>query len=143
MPMSPPFNLRAWVDRNRQGHVGQGRTFAGLSQGRLQIGDGALESVVDDAVVEFAPVADVLRQRVGRPVTGFWLLSQCPANDGVQVATQAFEATWREPEGQERHQVWTHMSHLYPPYLAYQASTERHIPVVMLEPVRPIHVFTE
>ena len=61
---------------------------------------------------------------------------------GVQVATQAFEATWREPEGQERHQVWTHMSHLYPPYLAYQASTERHIPVVMLEPVRPIDVFT-
>ena len=34
------------------------------------------------------------------------------------------------------------MSHLYPPYLAYQASTERHIPVVMLEPVRPIDVFT-
>jgi hypothetical protein len=52
------------------------------------------------------------------------------------------QATWREPEGQERHQVWTHMSHLYPPYLAYQASTERHIPVVMLEPVRPIDVFT-
>jgi deazaflavin-dependent oxidoreductase (nitroreductase family) len=61
---------------------------------------------------------------------------------GVQVATQAFEATWREPKGEERHRVWAHMSHLYPPYLAYQASTERHIPVVMLEPVRPIDVFT-
>ena len=61
---------------------------------------------------------------------------------GVQVATQAFEATWREPEGEQRHQVWAHMTHLYPPYLAYQVSTERHIPVVMLETVRPIDVFT-
>jgi deazaflavin-dependent oxidoreductase (nitroreductase family) len=61
---------------------------------------------------------------------------------GVQVATQAFEATWREPEAEERHQVWAYMTHLFPPYLGYQASTERHIPVVMLEPVRPIDVFT-
>jgi deazaflavin-dependent oxidoreductase (nitroreductase family) len=61
---------------------------------------------------------------------------------GVQVATQAFEAAWREPKGEERHRVWAHMSQLYPPYLTYQASTERHIPVVMLEPVRPIDVFT-
>jgi deazaflavin-dependent oxidoreductase (nitroreductase family) len=61
---------------------------------------------------------------------------------GVQVATQAFEATWREPEGDERHDVWAYMTHLYPPYLAYQRSTSRHIPVVMLQTVRPIEVFT-
>jgi hypothetical protein len=34
------------------------------------------------------------------------------------------------------------MTHLYPPYLAYQRSTSRHIPVVMLQTVRPIEVFT-
>jgi deazaflavin-dependent oxidoreductase (nitroreductase family) len=61
---------------------------------------------------------------------------------GVQVATQAFEATWREPDGDERHEVWAYMTHLYPPYLAYQRSTSRHIPVVMLQIVRPIEVFT-
>jgi deazaflavin-dependent oxidoreductase (nitroreductase family) len=61
---------------------------------------------------------------------------------GVQVATQAFEATWREPEGDERHEVWAYMTHLYPPYLAYQRSTSRHIPVVMLQTGRPIDVFT-
>jgi deazaflavin-dependent oxidoreductase (nitroreductase family) len=61
---------------------------------------------------------------------------------GVQIATQAFEATWREPEGEERHQVWASMTHLFPPYLGYQLSTTRHIPVVMLRPVRPIDVFT-
>lgn len=61
---------------------------------------------------------------------------------GVQIATQAFEATWREPEGEERHQVWTSMTHLFPPYRGYQLATERHIPIVMFRPVRPIDVFT-
>jgi deazaflavin-dependent oxidoreductase (nitroreductase family) len=60
----------------------------------------------------------------------------------VQVATQAFEATWREPEGDERHEVWAFMTHLFPPYLAYQRSTGRHIPVVMMTPRRSIDVFS-
>lgn len=60
---------------------------------------------------------------------------------GVQIATQAFEATWREPEGDERHAVWEYMCHLYPPYIAYQRSTSRHIPLVMLQTVKPIDVF--
>ncbi len=61
---------------------------------------------------------------------------------GVQIATQAFEATWREPEGEERHRVWSYMTHLYPPYIGYQRSTSRHIPLVMLKIGRPIDVFT-
>jgi deazaflavin-dependent oxidoreductase (nitroreductase family) len=61
---------------------------------------------------------------------------------GLQIATQAFEATWREPEGTERHEVWEYMCHLYPPYVSYQQSTSRHIPVVMFATVRPIEVFT-
>jgi deazaflavin-dependent oxidoreductase (nitroreductase family) len=60
---------------------------------------------------------------------------------GVQIATQAFEASWREPEGEERHQVWAYMAHLYPPYLTYQQSTSRQIPLVMLTPGRSIDVF--
>ena len=61
---------------------------------------------------------------------------------GVQIATQAFEATWREPQYEERHRVWAYMTHLYPPYLGYQSSTARHIPVVMLRTGRSIDVFT-
>jgi hypothetical protein len=33
------------------------------------------------------------------------------------------------------------MAHLYPPYLTYQQSTSRQIPLVMLTTVRPIDVF--
>jgi deazaflavin-dependent oxidoreductase (nitroreductase family) len=60
----------------------------------------------------------------------------------VQVATQAFEATWREPDDEERRGVWAYMAHLFPPYLAYQQSTNRRIPLVMLTLDRPIDVFT-
>ncbi|WP_319430868.1 nitroreductase/quinone reductase family protein [Mycobacterium sp. RTGN5] len=60
----------------------------------------------------------------------------------VQIATQAFEASWREPEGEERHQVWEYMCHLYPPYIAYQQSTSRRIPIVMLNLLRPTAIFT-
>lgn len=59
----------------------------------------------------------------------------------VQIATQAFEATWREPEGTERHNVWEYMCHLFPPYISYQRSTSRHIPLLMLSAGRPIDVF--
>lgn len=71
-----------------------------------------------------------------------WYLNiQAAETVDVQIATQAFEAVWREPEGEERHQVWAYMAHLYPPYLAYQQSTTRRIPLVMLQVRRAIEVF--
>lgn len=60
----------------------------------------------------------------------------------MQIATQAYEATWREPDGEERHHVWEYMAHVYPPYLSYQQSTSRPIPLVMLTLGRPIDVFS-
>lgn len=72
-----------------------------------------------------------------------WYLNIAAAETiGLQIATQAFEATWREPEGEERHQVWEYMCQLYPPYVSYQQSTSRRIPLVMLTPVRTVDVFT-
>lgn len=59
----------------------------------------------------------------------------------VQVATEAFEAAWREPDDEERHAVWEFMTHLYPPYITYQQSTSRRIPLVMLAIGKPIDVF--
>jgi deazaflavin-dependent oxidoreductase (nitroreductase family) len=72
-----------------------------------------------------------------------WYLNVAAADTvDVQIATQAYEATWREPEGEERHAVWEYMCQLYPPYIAYQQSTSRHIPVVMLQTGRAVDVFT-
>ncbi|MDA2894176.1 nitroreductase/quinone reductase family protein [Mycolicibacterium sp. BiH015] len=72
-----------------------------------------------------------------------WYLNiQASGTVEVQIATQAFEATWREPSDEERHEVWSYMTHLYPPYITYQQSTSRRIPLVMLALGKPIDVFT-
>ncbi len=60
-----------------------------------------------------------------------------------QIASQAFRATWREPEGAERDRVWDLMVECYPFYGVYQTRTARVIPLVMLKAVEPIAVFSE
>lgn len=60
-----------------------------------------------------------------------------------QIATQAFRATWREPEGAEHQAVWDFMVKCYGFYANYQASTDRKIPLIMMQAVEPIEVFKE
>lgn len=60
-----------------------------------------------------------------------------------QIATQAFRATWREPEGAEREKVWNFMVDNFPFYATYQQSTSRRIPLVMMQAVAAIPVFKE
>jgi deazaflavin-dependent oxidoreductase (nitroreductase family) len=59
----------------------------------------------------------------------------------IQIATQAFRARKREPDGDERARVWAFMEGVFPPYIMYQASTERQIPLVMFEVIEPIARF--
>jgi deazaflavin-dependent oxidoreductase (nitroreductase family) len=60
----------------------------------------------------------------------------------IQIASQAFRATWREPEGEEHAAIWRFMADLYPPYRAYQAATERAIPIVCFAPGEEIAPFS-
>ncbi len=52
----------------------------------------------------------------------------------IQIGGQAFHATWREPEGEDRAAIWRFMADLYPPYRDYQGATERRIPIVCFAP---------
>jgi deazaflavin-dependent oxidoreductase (nitroreductase family) len=61
----------------------------------------------------------------------------------LQIATQAYRVTWREPQGTERSKVWDFMVGVFPPYKAYQASTTREIPLVMMSVVGPADRFKE
>ena len=62
-------------------------------------------------------------------------------NDALELKTASI-TSGSASASEERHQVWSYMTHLYPPYLGYQLSTTRHIPVVMIKAVRPVEVFT-
>lgn len=61
----------------------------------------------------------------------------------VQVATQAFTAGFREPEGEERAAVWAYMDGLSPHYAKYRGMTGREIPLVMILLKDEIPVFSE
>jgi len=59
----------------------------------------------------------------------------------IQIATQAFTATWREPEGDERAKVWDFFVDCHPFYQTYQDSTRRVLPLVMFSIGESIPVF--
>ena len=61
----------------------------------------------------------------------------------VQVATQAFMASWRAPEGDELAAMWAYMDALSPWYPQYRAMTERVIPLIAILLKDEIPVFGE
>ena len=87
----------------------------------------------------------IVASKGGSPEHPAWYLNIAAAAGEieVQIATQAFRATWREPGEQERQRIWDQMVAIYPPYAEYQASTDRLIPLVMMKPVAAIAVFKE
>jgi deazaflavin-dependent oxidoreductase (nitroreductase family) len=55
----------------------------------------------------------------------------------VQVGADKFTAQARTATAAEKPRLWAMMAEIFPQYTAYQAKTERDIPVVILEPDEP------
>lgn len=86
----------------------------------------------------------IVASKGGSPTHPAWYLNIAAASEvDVQVATQAFRTTWREPADTQRQRIWDQMVAIYPPYAEYQESTDRLIPLVLLKPVASISVFQE
>ena len=86
----------------------------------------------------------IVASKGGAPSHPAWFLNIAAAKEvEVQVATQAFRATWREPTETERQRIWDQMVAIYPPYAEYQVSTERLIPLVMMKPLLAIPAFKQ
>jgi deazaflavin-dependent oxidoreductase (nitroreductase family) len=85
----------------------------------------------------------VVASKGGADVHPAWFLNlQSTAEVAFQVATQAFRGTWREPLASEYAPIWEFMARLYPPYTAYQAGTQRKIPLVMMKVKDSIETFS-
>ena len=69
------------------------------------------------------------------PHSGWYLNLVAQPQVEVQVLATRFRAKARTATGEERTRLWQKMAALYPPYNAYQAKTDREIPVVVLERV--------
>jgi deazaflavin-dependent oxidoreductase (nitroreductase family) len=86
----------------------------------------------------------IVASKGGSPTHPAWYLNiEAVSEVEVQVATEAFRATWREPAEAERQRIWDQMVAIYPPYAEYQESTDRLIPLVLMKPVAAIPVFGE
>lgn len=72
----------------------------------------------------------------GGPTHPSWYLNLV-ANPEVtiQVEAEKLTARARTASGTERQRLWSMMAGIFPNYDAYQAKTEREIPVVILDPI--------
>jgi deazaflavin-dependent oxidoreductase (nitroreductase family) len=78
----------------------------------------------------------VVASKGGAPDHPLWFLNLLDNPEvGVQVGAEKLTARARVAEGEERTRLWDAMVQIWPDYNAYQAKTERQIPIVVLEPV--------
>jgi deazaflavin-dependent oxidoreductase (nitroreductase family) len=77
----------------------------------------------------------IIASKGGAPAHPAWYLNLLANPDSeIQVAHDHYDVTARTAEGEERESLWAQLAEVYPPYKDYQASTDRKIPVVVLEP---------
>ena len=85
----------------------------------------------------------VIASKGGAPAHPAWYLNLKEGEQAdFQIATEAFHATWREPQGAERQTIWEFMLGIYPRYNEYQGRTGREIPLILLSALDPIEAFT-
>jgi deazaflavin-dependent oxidoreductase (nitroreductase family) len=76
----------------------------------------------------------IIASKGGAPDHPAWYLNlQADPNVTIQVGPDVIPATARTAEGEERARLWTAMLDEWPAYADYQSSTDREIPVVVLE----------
>jgi deazaflavin-dependent oxidoreductase (nitroreductase family) len=78
----------------------------------------------------------VVASQGGAPSHPSWYLNLVANPDVVvQVGAEQFPARARPATAEEKPDLWRTMATIWPDYDAYQARTDRNIPVVILEPV--------
>ena len=81
----------------------------------------------------------VVASKAGADEHPAWFLNMTAAKTvDVQIKDRRYRCRWRVSEGAERAKIWPFMVDYYPPFHAYQARTQREIPVVVLTPVEEI-----
>ena len=76
----------------------------------------------------------IVASKGGRPKHPAWYLNLIAAPEvDIQVATDRFRVRARTTDGAEREALWAQMVAIYPPFVDYQAKTDRVFPVVVLE----------
>lgn len=93
---------------------------------------------------QFGPEILILASKGGADDHPQWYLNlKAGGPVAFQVGTQAFNATWREPEPHEKEDCWAWLIRSNPLFGVYRQVSSRDIPIVMLAPQEEIPVFSE
>ncbi len=81
----------------------------------------------------------IVASKGGAPKHPAWYLNlDADPAVGFQVGSRKYQGRARTAKGAERERLFEMMEGVYPPYTAYQARTDREIPVVILEPTAEV-----
>jgi deazaflavin-dependent oxidoreductase (nitroreductase family) len=92
---------------------------------------------------QFGPEVVVMASLGGADFHPQWYLNlEAGSPIAFQIATQAFNATWRLPaNAEEKEQVWTWMIRSNPLFGNYRKLSKRDIPLIIMQPLEDIPVF--
>lgn len=77
----------------------------------------------------------IVASKGGAPQHPAWYLNLIDRPDcAFQIGGKKWEGSWRIAEGEERAKLWAYLIQAFPPYVDYQDSTDRVIPIVVLKP---------
>ncbi len=92
---------------------------------------------------QFGPEVAIMASSRGSDVHPQWYLHLKAGGPlAFQIATQAFNCSWREPAGEEREELWRWMARANPIWNTYRTATTRDIPLILMQPLEEIPVFT-
>lgn len=76
----------------------------------------------------------IVASKGGAPTPPDWYLNlEANSEVGVQIKGETFRARARVATAEEKPAMWSRMVEVWPDYDKYQASTDREIPIVVLE----------
>jgi deazaflavin-dependent oxidoreductase (nitroreductase family) len=77
----------------------------------------------------------IVASKGGAPEHPAWYLNlEAKPEVEFQVVDKKYKGVAKTVKGAERERLYALMAKIYPPYIPYQAKTDREIPVVVLEP---------
>jgi deazaflavin-dependent oxidoreductase (nitroreductase family) len=147
-----PKNTYSWVQEHIRQYLEDGAKAHDWDASRLGI-EGTLDTLLlvtlgrksgNHIVIPllYQPVGNqsycIVASRGGTDIHPAWYLNlQAQPRAQIKVRDDVMDVFARTAMGEERDRLWRMMCDYYPAYVEYQNRTDRHIPVVVLEPVTP------
>jgi len=130
------MGVHTWLYRNSGGRIGEHVPFVRAPMLLLDH-VGARSGVHRTAALLYVPDGDnvaIIASKGGYPQHPAWYHNvKANPETSAQIGTERRPVRAREATLEERERIWKRAVEVWPQYAAYQARTERQIPIIVLE----------